>query len=357
MLDQLLDELFQAADDRDPARFFPVLPRLYAAAQTAEQPALSDALARLGDLFDRVPLRIGARLGVLCGALAELGGDPAPVAEPLVNELSDCLELAGRFAAAWRTATGEDPPDPVDDDHAWTEATAGRLMAAPLTREQAVEVTDAWSLAQLRALPVMSIMALSPQVRSTLPGRERLIAALGTVLDERPDLEFLAGLLRVLDNERLIVLHRPSGRGYEVVIGGIGDNFQLHTLLADALSGPAADGLLEGVRPDPAWVRAATDGAVDRDAEPVRGQFNLVDGHGKWIWNEGRPADIPRLDGVRVVVLDPPPYERSWSPGRIYQMMRPTVRLRRILPAEEAAAWLAKVAPRAASQRDFTATP
>ncbi|WP_188191729.1 hypothetical protein [Nonomuraea sp. SYSU D8015] len=345
MLDQLLDELFHAADARDPARFFDVLPRLYAAAQEAEQPALSAALARLGDLFERVPLRIGARLGVLCGALAELGGDPAPVAEPLVNELSDCLELAGRFAAAWRTATGDEPPEPVDDDHAWTEATAARLTAAPLTREQAVELTDAWSFAQMRALPVMSVLQLSPRVRTALPGRERLIAALGTVLDERADLEFLAGLLRVLDDERLIVLHRPSGRGYEVVIGGIGDNFQLHTLLADALSGPAADGLLEGVRPEPAWVRAAVEGPVERDAPPVRGQFNLVDAYGKWIWNEGRPADIPRLNGVRVVVLGPPPYERSWSPGRMYPMMRPSMRLRRILPPEEAAAWLAKVAP------------
>jgi hypothetical protein len=351
MLDHVLDELFQAADGRDPARIFGVLPRLYAAAQEADPPALSAALARSAELFERVPLRIGARVGVLCGALAELGGDPEPVAEPLVNELSDCLELAGRFAATWRSVTGEEPPEPVEHDHAWTEDTAGRLTAAPLTREQAVELTDAWSLAELRAMPVMSILQLSPRVRTALPGRERLIAALGTVLDERADLELLAGLLRVLDDERLIVLHRPSGRGYEVVIGGIGDNFQLHTLLAGALCGPAADGLLEGVRPDPAWVRAATEGPVDRGAEPVRGQFNLVDAQGKWIWNEGRPADIPRLDGVRVVVLDPPPYERSWSPGRMYPMMRPAVRLRRILPAEEAAAWLAKVAPEGGSAR------
>ncbi|TMR95931.1 hypothetical protein [Nonomuraea basaltis] len=349
MLDQLLDELFQAADDRDPARFFAVLPRLYAAAQTAGQPALSAALARFGDLFERLPLRIGARLGMLCGALAELGGYPGPVTEPLVNELSDCLELAGGFAAKWRSVTGEEPPEPVDDDHHWTEATAGRLTSAALTREQAVELTDAWSFAYLRALPVMSILALSRQVRTSLPARERLIAALGTVLDERADLEPLAGLLRVLDGERLIVLHRPTRRGYEVVIGGIGDNFQLHTLLADALSGPAADGLLEGVRPDPAWVRAATDGPVESDAPPVRGQFNLVDANGKWIWNEGRPVDIPRLDGVRVVVLDPPPYERAWSPGRMYPMMRPALRLQRILPAEEAAAWLAKVAPEGGS--------
>lgn len=343
MLDQLSDELHRAAADRNPLRLLDTLPRLYAAARTADEPALSAVLARLGDLFERVPVRIGARLGVLCGALAELGGDPEPVAEPLVAELADCLELAGTFAAHWRTATGEAPPEPVADDHDWTEAAADRLAAAPLTREAAVELADAWSLAHLRSLPVLSILQLSPRLRHALPGRERLIAALGTVLDERPDLEFLAGLLRVLDDERLIVLHRPTGRGYEVVIGGLGDNAQLHTLLADVLSGPEAEGLLEGVRPDPAWVRAATDGPADPAAPPVRGSFALVDGRGRRIWNEGRPADIPRVAGVRVLVLDRPAYERSWRGGRIYPLMRPDVRLRRILPAGEAAAWLARV--------------
>ncbi|MER7364860.1 hypothetical protein [Nonomuraea wenchangensis] len=344
MLDQLSDELHRAAADRNPLRLLDTLPRLYAAARSADEPALSAVLARLGDLFERVPVRIGARLGVLCGALAELGGDPEPVAEPLVAELADCLELAGTFAAHWRTATGEAPPEPVADDHAWTEATADRLATAPITREAAVELADAWSLAHLRSLPVLSILQLSPRLRHALPGRERLIAALGTVLDERPDLEFLAGLLRVLDDERLVVLHRPTGRGYEVVIGGIGDNAQLHTLLADVLSGPDAEGLLEGVRPDPAWVRAATDGAADPAAPPVRGPFALLDGRGGRIWNEGRPADIPRVAGVRVLVLERPAYERSWPAGRIYPMMRPDVRLLRILPAGEAAAWLARVA-------------
>ncbi|MCK2212636.1 hypothetical protein MF672_002310 [Actinomadura sp. ATCC 31491] len=321
MLDQLTDELHRAAADRDPARFLDLLPRLHAAARTAGEPALTATLARLGDLFERVPVRLGARLGVLCGALAELGGDPEPVAGPLVDELSDCLELAGAFAAYWRSATGGRPPEPVADDHRWTEATADRLTAAPLTRETAVELVGAWSLAHLRTRPVLSILQLSPRLRRALPGRERLIAALGTVLDERADLECLAGLLRVLDDERLIVLHRPAGRGYEVVIGGIGDNSQLRTLLAEALDDPG--GL------------------------PVRGPFTLADGHGRRVWDEGRPADIPRLDGVRVVVLGPPPYERPWRPSGRYPLMRPSVRLRRVLPAGEAAAWLARVAPEA----------
>ena len=69
----------------------------------------------------------------------------------------------------------------------------------------------------------------------------------------------------------------------------------------------------------------------------IQGRFNLVDGYGQWIWNEGKPADIPLLDGRRVVVLDPPPYLRTWNIGRSFPMMRPEMRLERVLPAGEAA--------------------
>ena len=69
----------------------------------------------------------------------------------------------------------------------------------------------------------------------------------------------------------------------------------------------------------------------------------LVDAFGAWIWNEGRPADIPRLEGTRVVVIDPPPYERTWNAGRAYPLMRPSVTVTEILPAAEAARWASKV--------------
>ncbi|SEG93486.1 hypothetical protein SAMN05444920_108132 [Nonomuraea solani] len=341
MLDRYLDELFQAAEARDADRLFATVPRFYAATEGVDEETLSRAAVALSEIFARVPPGIGVRLGILAGALAERGADPMPLAEPLVRGLTENLERAARFAVAWREATGQEPPEPDDDDPGWVADTATQLTG--LTEGDAFELADAWALTHMASMPVLSILQLSARVRAELPGRERLVAAMSAVLDDRGDLEWLAGVLAVLEDEHLIVLHRETGRGYEVVIGGVGDNFQLHTLLADAVSGPAAEGLIEGVRPEPEWVLAATAGPPG--TEPVRGQFNLVDAYGKWIWNEGLPAHIPFLDRVRVVVLDPPPYERSWSPGRRYPMMRATVRLKRILPADEAAAWTARLTP------------
>jgi hypothetical protein len=156
---------------------------------------------------------------------------------------------------------------------------------------------------------------------------------------------WLSGLLLVLDDEPLLVLDHATGRGYRVTISGIGDNFQLHTLLAAALIGDESRGLLPGRRPTEAEIAAASDGEDLTPSGGIRGNFNLVDAYGEWIWNEGRPADIPKLEGVRVVVLDPPPYERSWNAGRAYPLMRPTVTVTGMLPAGEARQWLGLVKP------------
>jgi hypothetical protein len=156
---------------------------------------------------------------------------------------------------------------------------------------------------------------------------------------------WLYGLLLVLDDEPMVVLHRATGRGYRVTISGIGDNFQLHTLLAAALIGDESRGMVPGKRPTDAEIAAASDGEDMTPAGGIRGNFNLVDAYGEWIWNEGRPADIPELEGTRVVVIDPPPYARSWNPGRAYPLMRPTVTVTGLLPPDEAKHWLSLVKP------------
>ena len=118
-------------------------------------------------------------------------------------------------------------------------------------------------------------------------------------------------MLRVLDEE-ILVLHPETGRGWKVRVRGVSDNFQLHTLLADALIGDPEKGFLPGRRPDPRIVAAARDRPVDPAATLAEGAFNLMnwqalrpdrtlpagqDGSAHWIWNEGVPADIEGFEG------------------------------------------------------------
>ncbi|GAB2865046.1 hypothetical protein [Lentzea nigeriaca] len=181
--------------------------------------------------------------------------------------------------------------------------------------------------------PALLLPLQDEDVRLALPHRDRLLAAV-------PADSWLSGLLQVLDLEQLLVLHPLSGKGFEVTIGGIGDNFQLHTLLAYRLI-PLH---IPGEPPSLSWVEAASVGPDLEPAGGIQGQFELSDAFGETIWNEGRPSDIPLLDDRRVIVLSPPRYQRSWNAGRLYPMMTPMVDVTRELPPDEAASWLAKVA-------------
>ncbi|WP_308286475.1 hypothetical protein [Streptomyces griseorubiginosus] len=140
-----------------------------------------------------------------------------------------------------------------------------------------------------------------PAVR-TGPGAARrtdLLRALHPVQEASGhDFKCLHCALLVLDDERLIVLHRLTGTGYAPRMSGIGDNVQLHTLLADALVG---GGHVPGHAP------SAQEVAGRRDAPgqaPTTGSFNLAAPGGEWVRNEGTPSGIPVVDGVLERVLD-----------------------------------------------------
>lgn len=129
-----------------------------------------------------------------------------------------------------------------------------------------------------------------------------------------------------LDDEPLIFLDPRTGRGYALTVGGVGDNFQVHILLADRLVGDPARGLVPGEQPAPAWVDAATTGNPLLDPrDPVIRAFRLFDGRGSYLYPEGIPA----------------------------AHMPPSLPLDRILPAQVAAEWLRRVAP--AIENDLTA--
>lgn len=261
----------------------------------------------------------------------------------LVYRVTEIAEEVATFAAIWGESLG-DLPDLADQNQIWLVFARFAPAAARsgIAEREARTLVEAW-FAGSEWVQTLLYLTQRKDVRVALPSRERLTAAIEAVRETMRNAHWLYGLLLVLDDEPLTVLHRPTGRGYRVVISGIGDNFQLHTLLAALLIGDEARGFLPGERPSAAEIAAATDGPDLTPAGGMRGAFNLVDGHGDWIWNEGRPADIPRLEGERVVVLDPPPYVRSWNAGRAYPLMRPSFEVQRVFPADEAQRWLGLV--------------
>jgi hypothetical protein len=313
------------------------------AAGEAERAA---AVGGLVPALEGIPVHLGGSLAQMMGAMVGMEGDPAPVLDVLASRACAVMEDAAVFANTWRTLNG---PMPSRQRESLDAVATRYAAAADGPREQSVRQAASWWTGEEWAQPVL-YLSQRADVRRALPDRARLLAAAEQLADEYPDLApFLVGLLRALDDEKLAILHRESGRGFWITVRGVADNFQLHTLLAAALLAPGKDGgasYLPGLPPTAAMI-AAADGTGDlTPPDGISGQFNLVDARGEWIWNEGMPGDIPVVNGHRVIVLDPPPYARAWNAGRAYPYLMASFTAEPMTDAE-AAGWMALVRPAA----------
>ncbi len=305
--------------------------RMRTAYQGATPAELTQAGKPLVAILNEVPPLARGQLAVLIGACVESGADPVACAPRVLANLAKNLAAAATFAKEWAEIMEEDLPDPEED------------VEVPFTA--LFEVFDPFDVIAWWTQPDWERSALAMLQR---PEVRRRLGPIRALLQERHDAfaevsgrwnKCLDYVLRVLDDEPLIVLHRETGTGYRMRMSGMGDNFQLHTLLAHELIG---SGFVAGEAPSAEAVAAC------RDADgmvPTFGSFNLVSPEGNWIWNEGTPSDIPVIDGARLLVLDPEPYRRHWPAGRFFPYMPGDLVFERALSAEEAAAWFSHVKP------------
>ncbi|WP_433397135.1 hypothetical protein [Streptomyces sp. CA-146814] len=331
---------------------------------------------RLAAVLEQVPPGPRAVVAVLVGACVERGADAERCAPGVLAGLRAAAEGAAAFAEAWAATGGGAFPEPDAGEpgaetveRAGFEAAVGwwtlrqwEMAAVALLNHRAVraglggpdeEAAHQAVRAEARGRPDDQAVRGEPDeqavrggpddqaVRAEAPSSRHALLRLLAAVEHASGQQFrsLGYALQVLDGEPLVALHRPSGTGYALRFFGIGDNFQLHTLLADALIG---GGHVQGYAPSPQEVAVCreTPGQVD-----TVGSFELVAPDGARLWNEGNPADIPLVDGVRLLVLDEPAYRRSWPAGRFFPGMRGDLILERALEAEETERWFAHVSP------------
>ncbi|GAB2647461.1 hypothetical protein GCM10027088_26020 [Nocardia goodfellowii] len=305
--------------------------RMRTAYQDATPAELTQAANPLVAILNEVPPLARGQLAVLIGACVEYGADPVACAPRVLANLARNLEHAATFARQWSEIMDIDLPDPEEE------------VEVPFT--ELFEVFDPVHVMAWWTQPDWERSGLAMLQR---PAVRKRLGPIRALLQERHDSfaevsgrwnKCLDYVLRVLDDEPLVVLHRETGTAYRMRMSGMGDNFQLHTLLAHELIG---GGYVAGEAPADDAVAAC------RDAEgmvPTVGSFNLVSPSGEWIWNEGTPSDIPLVEGVRLLVLDPPPYRRHWPAGRFFPYMPGDLALEEVLPAAAAATWFAHVEP------------
>ncbi|MDT0331949.1 hypothetical protein [Nocardiopsis lambiniae] len=346
MVDEFRDafqRLIDASVAADPREFPSAVNRVLALASRIPVSERELALEALAPLLtgDHAAPGITADLCVVAGALVEMGTDPGPSGPEVLRRLRAIGRGAIVFARAWQRTGGGHPPDP-DSVTADDEA----RVAGALGADAPGATMCWWTVARhgLAAKTMLSRSGVRSHVRRDPTLHAELVAVTNQLGDHLPDLHQVRALLRMAEAGSALILDRRSGRAFRVLFDGIGDNFQLHTLLADALVGASGRGL-DGDPPDPRWVRAFRDGEPDPAARTVRGWWNLVAHDGTWVWNEGVPAEIPTLRGEHIVVLDEQPYPRSWNARRRHPQVRGWLEVEEELTEEEADLWWKRVAP------------
>ncbi len=287
-----------------------------------------------------------------CGAMVEFGGDPEICGAAILNRLAAVLRGVGGFLEEVDRRAEVQPDEHPDRNQLINQHINDILESNP-------ELAWAYIAQQPTTLGAIAHLSRSTQLRALARSRPELLQLSVGQDNHNGQTSFLTALLRVLDDERLIVLHPAEQKGFEVRISGIADNFQLHMLLMGSLIGDPQEGWLTGQKPDPALIAVARDAAALPERKAMTGAFNLwnwpalqrdgtlPDGTANgnwWIWNEGTPDEIRVFENVRVVLLGPPPYPRHWNVERRFPRMPGELEVQHVLPPDVVRDWLARIA-------------
>jgi hypothetical protein len=177
----------------------------------------------------------------------------------------------------------------------------------------------------------LSWLCQSVEVRRVARSLAGLRSAAAALAPHCPAARDLLDLLAIPDDEAILVLHPGERAGFKLTVRGVVDLGQFHVLMAAAITGDPSSGLVE-MRRLPARFAdacrntgAAIPAGVPMLADPV---FQLYEpeamrpdgtlptgfaGCEHWLWPEMPLSMVPRVDGMRLVLLGPPACPARWE--------------------------------------------
>jgi hypothetical protein len=294
-----------------------------------------------------------------CGALVESAGEPRIALGAVLERMPEVFASATTFAEVCRelaaapvaaaVQSGSPNRDGPDDAGSYVD------QFAALVADERPEEAQAWTALEPLCMGAIAMLSRSVEARREVRSHTDLLARTQQLAPRHARVAYLTTLLQVLDDEELLVLHPGLVRGYRLRMHGIANNYQLHTLLADALIGDPAQGWLPGQRPGPRVVAAARNQLADPSARTALGVFDLFswralqpDGtlngisteSAHWIRNRAIPADIPTFAGLRVLLLRPITSPRTWNADRTFEGMDADLRVLDLLNPTPVKEWL-----------------
>lgn len=253
--------------------------------------------------------------------------------------LRSCADLVNACNA--RSAAG----DQDSDRYERFEQTRQELM------QSMPDAASAWEGLRKFWPPVIAVLSRSVQVRESGQYLRRLA---DQISEYHEGGSWISQILGVLDNEPILVIEPKTRIGILARISGVVDNFQLNALIMDAFP---KSWFLAPRRVSRRAAKIARGEGPQQPNDTVVGVWNLYtwaaihpgyklpvagdqSSSENWIWNEGKPDDIPIFNGRRVILLGPRSYPRFWMSQRTFSALRANLEIERQLSANELDEWL-----------------
>lgn len=272
-----------------------------------------------------------AHVAITAGSLIEGGAPPEPLARVMLTKLPPLLVAARRFADTCFADARNPERYPDHGDIDVQQEVDNRPILRDVFREHlahdraggaALDCLREWCLPSIAAWtrhrPSLDAAVSSEPIRRAAAQMEFSHAY------------FVQVLMEVQRNALWRVLCPLEQRGFRVRVDGVVRNFDLHVLLGDALAARGvgshtnSSALIDFVRGKlPRTTRPHVTGCLDLYDHRALGVLRSgsevpLDFH---VWGQGRPSEVPLLDGSPVLVVGPPTMLRTWSPTRFFQAL------------------------------------
>ncbi len=194
-----------------------------------------------------------AKTAVLAGACVEWGGSPMALANVLPQRAAEAMMLNDLVPGCWaEAAPGRPLPEMVS-------ASTKQLVQVLVTlarpkghpdKGDMTRIAMSWFDMEDWLKALIAVLGHGP-FRAAVPAevKAELREYAAAVADRSQRAAWVRDLAAVLDDEPLVVLNPRARRAYALTMSGVGDNFQLHILLADRLIGDSDQGLVPGCAP------------------------------------------------------------------------------------------------------------
>ena len=291
----------------------------------------------------------------IVGAMLEAGHEPQPARAAMIGALQMTLPVCASLVDEARADLGEpDPPLGLDDDAIDEWLADQHVQAINQVAARRPSAYRAWQRLHAIWPGAIALLSVDPAARAEA---SELAEPAEKIQEVHEAGGWLRAMLRVLADEPYVAIEPATRTAIVGRMSGIVENFQLNTLLMD-----------EFPRDKPRVSKEAA--AVARGSGPqqidetVTGVWNLytyaaLQPGGQlpdptdrkyadtWIWNEGTPADIPVVDGHRVILLGPAQPARSWPAQRMFLKL-PARLTAQLLDEDGLNEWLATIEAAAA---------